>query len=380
MYKKSINILVVDDEIADRKLVKMLLARSQQPVEFVVTPAGSLNESFESLENNDFDLVLLDLGLPDSQGLETIERFCQACPHIPVIVLTGLADEKTGVEAIKRGASDYLVKKKSFEDILIRAIRYSLERKQAYKKRDELLKRLETVNEELRNFTYMASHDLKTPLLGIAMLANWISTDCADKFDDNNKERMDLLINRIDQTNNLIDGVLEYSRIERVEEAMVPINLNDLVARVIDMIKLPETITITANNELPEIQCKETHLSQLFQNLLSNAVQHIDKPNGRIEIGCDKENDFWKFAVSDNGPGIEEEHFERIFQIFQTLSPRDKADSTGVGLAIAKKIVELYGGRIWVESNIGKGSTFFFTLPKYKTEVNHEKLETHIAY
>jgi signal transduction histidine kinase len=141
------------------------------------------------------------------------------------------------------------------------------------------------------------------------------------------------------------------------------VNLNELVSEVIDMLSPPKNITITVENEMPTIKCERTRIMQVFQNLLSNAVKFMNKPQGKIKISYADENDFWKFGVSDNGPGIEEKYFEKIFQIFQTLTPRDEFESTGIGLTITKKIVELYGGRIWVESEVGNGSTFFFTLP-----------------
>ena len=138
-------------------------------------------------------------------------------------------------------------------------------------------------------------------------------------------------------------------------------------------------IEITIENELPTIECEELHLMQVFQNLLSNAIKYIDKQNGQIRIGCVEEDGFWKFSIADNGPGIEEKHFERIFKMFQALSTRKDFEGTGVGLTVAKKIVELYGGKIWVESKIGEGSTFFFALPKEEMGVNNEKLEANIA-
>ena len=119
---------------------------------------------------------------------------------------------------------------------------------------------------------------------------------------------------------------------------------------------------------------------QVFQNLLSNAIKYMDKPQGRIEVGCVEEDGLWKFSVADNGPGIEEKHFERIFKMFQALRVREDFEGTGVGLTVAKKIVELYGGKIWIESKIGEGSTFFFTLPKQKTGVNNAELKTNIAH
>ena len=177
----------------------------------------------------------------------------------------------------------------------------------------------------------------------------------------------------------LIDGILEYSKVGRVKEKEVDVDLNQLVPEIIDMIDVPENITITIENELPVIKCEQTRITQVFQNLLSNAVKYMDKPQGQIRISCVQEDGFWKFSVADNGPGIEEKNFEKIFQIFQTLSPRDEVESTGVGLTVVKKIVEIYGGKIWVESKVGEGSTFFFTLPKQKMEVKAANLETSMA-
>ncbi|MGA1980700.1 MAG: ATP-binding protein [Sedimentisphaerales bacterium] len=247
------------------------------------------------------------------------------------------------------------------------------ENKKAEQRQAQLLKQLEKINQELEDFAYIVSHDLKAPLRGIKTVAEWISTDYADKLDDNGKEQMKLLVGRVDRMHNLIDGILQYSRVGRVEEEKVVVNLNELVTEVVDLIAPPENITITVENELPVIKCEKTRITQVFQNLLSNAVKYMDKPQGRIKVGCVEENSFWKFSVADNGPGIEEKHFEKIFQLFQTLTPRDEFESTGIGLTIIKKIVEMYGGKTWVQSKVGSGSTFFFTLPKTLSATDKEK-------
>jgi PAS domain S-box-containing protein len=241
-----------------------------------------------------------------------------------------------------------------------------------------LLKQLEKTNQELRSLVYILSHDLKAPLRGITTLANWLSTDYADKLDDNGKEQINLLMRRANRMHNLIDGILQYSRIGRVEEEKVAVNLNELVTEVIDMIAPPENITITIENKLPTIECEQTRIMQVFQNLLSNAVKYMDKPKGQIKVGCAEVDGFWEFYVADNGPGIEEKYFEKIFQLFQTLAPRDEFESTGIGLTVVKKIVELYNGKIWVKSKVGKGSTFFFSLPKQEIRVKDAKLEAGI--
>ncbi len=194
------------------------------------------------------------------------------------------------------------------------------------------------------------------------------------------REQLKLLSDRVDRMHNLIDGILQYSRVGRVQEKPIAVNLNDLVPEIVDTIAPPANIEIVYEGALPTITFEETRIRQVFQNLISNAVKYMDKPKGIISIGCADEGSKWKFNVTDNGPGIEEKHYEKIFKIFQTLTPRDTYESTGIGLTIVKKIIELYGGKIWVESKVGQGATFFFTVLKKQDEkVNYEKLQTNTA-
>jgi signal transduction histidine kinase len=130
------------------------------------------------------------------------------------------------------------------------------------------------------------------------------------------------------------------------------------------MLAPPEHVHIAVKDGLPTVLGERTRLGQVFQNLLSNAVKFMDKPEGQVSIGCVDEGTHWRFSVADNGPGIEEKHYPKVFQMFQTLAPRDQVESTGIGLALVKKIVETWSGRIWLESTVGEGSTFYFTLPK----------------
>jgi signal transduction histidine kinase len=253
------------------------------------------------------------------------------------------------------------------------------DRKEAEARQTQLLSEVEKVNNELKDFAYVVSHDLKAPLRGINNLVDWISTDYADKLDQEGKDQMALLSRRAQRMHDLIEGILQYSRVGRIQEEKVQVNLNELINEIIDMIAVPENITISVENELPVIEFEKTRIIQLFQNLLSNAVKYMDKPQGKIEIDCVEEDGFWKFSVADNGPGIEEKHFDKIFQLFQTLSPQDEYESTGVGLTLVKKIIEMYGGRIWVDSKVGLGSVFLFTIPKLKKEAQDAKLEANIA-
>ena len=223
---------------------------------------------------------------------------------------------------------------------------------------------LEAANKELQAFAYVVSHDLKTPLRGISQIAYWLSNDYANLFDAEGQELIELMIARVKRMDSLIDGILAYSRIGRVESASEPVSLSEVVQEALELLTLPADISITIETELPTVIGDIVRLTQVFENLLSNAIKFMDKPAGRIRIGCVSDGDFWKCYVADNGPGIDSKYHERIFRIFQTLAPRDVHESTGIGLTLAQKIIEFCGGKIWVESEIGKGSTFFFTLPK----------------
>jgi light-regulated signal transduction histidine kinase (bacteriophytochrome) len=239
--------------------------------------------------------------------------------------------------------------------------------------RQKLLRQIESIGKEFQDFVYIISHDLKAPLRAIKALSDWIAADYADKFDADGKEQLRLLNSRVDRMHNLLEGVLQYSRIGRVTEAPATIDLNQFVNETIEALATPAGIHITIENQLPVITSERTRIQQIFQNLLSNAVRFMNKPEGIIKVGCAEENGFWKFSVSDNGPGIEEQHFERIFKLFQTLQAKDQCETTGVGLTITRKIVETYGGRIWLTSKTGEGTTFFFTLPKREATSENEK-------
>lgn len=237
-------------------------------------------------------------------------------------------------------------------------------RKRLEAEQKRMIHELESVNEELKNFAYVVSHDLKAPLRAIGSLADWIAADQQERLDADGQEHLRLLIQRVRRLDALIDGVLRYSRIGRLHETAVAIDLNQLAHEVIDSLAPPPHIIITVAAGLPTIRAEKTGMQQVLQNLISNAVRYLDKPQGSIKIDCAEQGDDWRVSVSDNGPGIPARHFERIFQLFQTLNPRDRVESTGVGLSIVKKIVEQYGGQVWVESEVGLGSTFYFTVPK----------------
>lgn len=263
--------------------------------------------------------------------------------------------------------------------VSIGVIRDIGERKRAESKQTQLLDEVENTNKELCDFASIVSHDLKAPLRGIRTLAGWIVDDYADKLGQEGTEQMKVLVSRVDRMYELIEGVLDYSSVGRTGEDRVEVDLNVLVPEVIDLLAPPEQIVIEIENELPTVECERTRIAQVFQNLLGNAIKYMDKAGGRIRVGCVEDVNSWEFSVADNGPGIKEKHFEKVFQIFQTVSSGHDGESTGVGLTVVKKIIELYGGKIRIESEFGEGSTFLFTLPKRKTEIGQRRLEANTA-
>jgi light-regulated signal transduction histidine kinase (bacteriophytochrome) len=223
---------------------------------------------------------------------------------------------------------------------------------------------LRSANQELNDFAYVVSHDLKAPLRGITSLSEWLLADYGEEFDEEGKKIVNLMISRVQRLHQLIDDILKYSRVGRAKVEKKHINLNKVVSELVGVLNIPENIKVEIPNQLPTIFCDKTRIEQLFQNLISNAIKFIDKPEGLIKISYVDEREYYKFSVADNGIGIESQHFEKIFQLFQKLTSLQDSDSTGVGLALVKKIVELHDGKVWVESKVGVGSSFVFTIKK----------------
>jgi len=244
------------------------------------------------------------------------------------------------------------------------AIRAEITQRKLLEERNaEMVDELLAANRELTEFAYVVSHDLKAPLRGISSLASWLVTDYGDKLGDEGCHQLNLIASRVKRLSGLIDAILAYSRAGRDHADRLPVALEPLVRNTIDLLAPPPHVHIEIVGVLPELLIEPVKIQQVFQNLLSNAIDFMDKPAGLITVACAREAASWHFTVCDNGPGIPTRHFERIFQLFQTLASRDERERTGVGLALVKKIVEIEGGRIWVESIPGEGATFHFTLP-----------------
>ena len=228
--------------------------------------------------------------------------------------------------------------------------------------KEQLLKDLESSNEGLQEYAHIVSHDLKSPLRSISALVSWLEEDFGDKLGPAGLSQLNLMQDKIASMDQLITGILRYSSIGSEKARFEICPTLKLVQQLKATIYWPEQIALRFNGIMPSINADKTQLQQLFQNLLSNAISHMDKPKGQIEIGYNDLGDLHEFSVKDNGIGIPKAYQEKIFEIFETLE--SGKGSSGIGLSIVKKIVQLHGGTIWVKSEYGAGATFYFTIKK----------------
>ena len=256
-------------------------------------------------------------------------------------------------------------------------VRDITERKQAEEAIARQTAELTRINAELEDFTHSVSHDLKEPLRGIEAFAGFIAEDYGDKLDEQGQRYVGILRESAVRMKDLIDDLLQLSRIGRTRFEHAPVRVRSLVEDVsleLSFALQEKRVDLQVAPRLPTVACDKVRMREVFKNLISNAVKYNDKPNPRIEIACRSENGAFTFSVRDNGIGIALEYHDKIFKIFQRLHHREEYEGTGVGLAICKKVVEAHGGRIWVESVPGQGTTFFFTLP-HKTHPGPEQEE-----
>lgn len=226
----------------------------------------------------------------------------------------------------------------------------------------QLLADLKKSNEELNDFAHVISHDLKSPLRSMNTLIYWLQEDYSSVLDDNVKDILNKISLKVTKMDALIKGVLQYSRVDKIIQPKEQISILELVNDIVKVIFIPKHVTVLVQDKLPIITGDKFRLQQLFQNLINNAVSYIDKEKGIVKIDYSETEKFWQFSIEDNGIGIEEKYQKKIFEVFQSLKKSEH--STGIGLSIVKKIVHYFGGKIWLNSTVGKGTTFYFTIKK----------------
>lgn len=330
--------------------------------------ASSGNEALKQvLKNEDIGLIMLDVQMPDMDGFEVAEilKANSKTKDIAIIFVTAISnDEKFVMKGFAQGAVDYL--HKPLDVNLTRAKVNVFER--LYFSQLNLAKSLEEVeriNKQLERFVFIVSHDLKSPLASISMLADLMISDDRVMADENLREHVSIIANAAGKLTGMIRSILDYSRTSLSQQTVETVNTYSLTTEIAELLFLPQNFTVTIHPHLPVIETRKIKLQQVLQNLISNAVKYNDKPQAHIEIGAVDKGNWYEFFVKDNGPGISKKDHARIFHVFEITENETRKDSsTGVGLNLLKVLVEEQGGRIWVESTPGEGSTFFFEWQK----------------
>jgi signal transduction histidine kinase len=388
---------IVDCNAEDRVTYGRYLLEDKE-YEYTIIEATLGQAGLDLWQHHQPDVVLLEYLLPDLTGLEFLARLQAQTQRIsvPVMLMTRSGSEEIAVRAMKAGVQDYLVKDR-FDAQMLRAavnttiataqIRTQLQQELFDRQHAEKTLRqsglllqahvseltnnniflsqaallLDRRNQELDRFIHIVSHDLRAPLRSISNLSEWIETDLGNSLPPENQAQLQLLRSRVKRMEKTIDSLLEYVRVGQKNIKLETVNVAELLAEIIDSLDPPSTFRIEISPQMPTLITKRLLLNQVFTNLIGNAIDHSHRLDGQIEISVSEYQKSYKFAVRDNGPGIAIENYEKIFIIFQTLADRDRQKNTGIGLSIVKKIIEAEGGRIWLESRVGEGTTFFFT-------------------
>lgn len=279
----------------------------------------------------------------------------------------------TAINAIAHGADHTRVNLTTQDEIGKLGLAFNTMLDKQEKSHQELIRyseRLQKQNEELNQFSYVVSHDLKAPLRAIFKLSEWIQEDLGTAIPEDAKKNMIILRGRVFRLEGLINGLLEYSKIGRDNIAAEKVDVRMLMNDIIDLLNPPGNFRISIPKNMPVFKTKKIMLEQVFINILSNAIKYNDKAEGIITILFDEIGSYYRFTIEDNGIGIDPAYHEKIFAIFQTLEARDKVEGTGIGLSIVKKCVEDMGGTISLKSEAGTGAKFIFTWPKEKQSSN----------
>lgn len=408
------NILLVDDQPANLIALEAIL----EPLGHPLVCADSGAAALKQLLMHDFAVILLDARMPGLDGYETAEliRQRQRSANTPIIFLTAdPGDRKDTLRAYDHGAVDFLGK--PFEPRILRAkvaVFISL-----YLQSEQLQKQAETMhdqeravvlsevarqaverlrvqekahieqleeerriseqhaaalaqvsaelvrsNHELEQVAYGASHDLKAPLRGIATVCDWLEEDLVDAMTEDARKHLDQLRSRVQRMGAIVDGILAFARVGQQRAQPETVDVGSLLVGIVELLQAPEGAIIQVAPSMPVALVQKQLLEQVFSTLIGNAIKYARRVDLRVDVGASEADLFFEFWVTDNGPGIAPPYHERIWSLFQRLESQDQIEGTGVGLALVKKIVEVQGGRVWVESEAGHGATFRFLWPR----------------
>jgi signal transduction histidine kinase len=361
----ALSVLLVEDNDVHADLIRRYLEDTSHD-RVRLLHVVKLTDALGMLDRTNIDVILLDLSLPDSQIEETLPSVIQHRSDVPIIVLTSINDLEFGARAVQQGAQDYLVKTELGSQLLLRAIRYAMERKKTQEKLESYAADLERSNEHLKNFAHTVAHEVKSPLGVVATCLQMLAEKHGSGFDAHAREMVQDASTSIRGLSDLVNELLEFARVGSEDQEFGIVNMEAVFYQVLAMLRplIRSTQTRLTHDPLPEVRGNEVQLRQLLQNLIGNAIKYRSADRPEIHVTVSDEPRQWVFRVSDNGVGIPSDLQTQIFDAFVRLHKPDEIPGTGIGLAFCKRIVEHHNGRIWVESNDGKGSTFFFALSK----------------
>ncbi|HEX6927301.1 MAG TPA: ATP-binding protein [Longimicrobiaceae bacterium] len=375
MAHSPLRILLVEDNPGDARLLREHL-REAGSLQFELTHVERLAEAREKVRTEKIDVVLLDLSLPDAHGLETVRSMLEAAPEAPIIVLTGLDDDATAVQAVQAGAQDFLVKGKVDGGLLVRAVRYARERKRLELERAQLLASERAARTEAEaavrgrdEILRVVAHDLGNSLSAVMVTARVLERIVPEELSGGKAHRkVANIIALVEQMQRLRQDLMDVAMLEAGQLSIErgPLGAATLIEQTVERygpVAEEKSITfeVQVEPDLPLLLADESRLLQVLANLVTNALK-FTPPGGRIEIGARGQGEEVLFHVRDNGIGIPAENLDRLFDRFWTTK-QGNPHGAGLGLAIARGIVEAHGGRIWAESVEGEGSGLFFTVP-----------------
>ncbi len=370
VVRLKLRVLIVEDDPADVELVLRALAGNGFDPDGDV--AQTAEEVVERLRKYSYDVILADYNLRSWNGMETVEIVRREGLIIPVVLVSGALGDLKAVECIKQGAADYVLK-----DHLARlpdSVRQAIRETKLRKEHQEFQQQLARSNRDLEQFAYVASHDLQEPLRMVATYTQLLAERYQGKLDDKADKYIRYAVEGALRMQTLVQDLLAFSRVGRQGNDVKDTDCNQIVESALKNLQaaIVESGAEIVCGNLPTVDADGSLLTQVFQNLIGNAIKFRGLQRSLIRVTAENKSKQWIFSVTDNGIGIAPEHADMVFVIFKRLHTREEYPGSGIGLAICKKIIEQHGGKIWVESQPGQGSSFRFTLPIQEKRRQHD--------
>ncbi len=362
---RPLKVLVVDDSADDRAHYRRLLRAGSG--RFEVLEADSMQEGL-NLARGGMDCIILDQDLPDGSGIIFLSamRKDPVLKDSAIVMLTGRGDEETAAEALRLGAVDYMRKAHVSSASISRCVLNAAEKSRLRRESDGYHADLEKSCRSLSAFAHMASHDLKAPLRHLTTYCNLLKEEYGDKLGDQGGKYVQRLMVNAERMKNLVDGLLAYSEARGNSGEKSDVDTMAVMQESLEILQeaVQESRARVTMGALPVVQACPLLFRLLVQNLLSNAIKYHGPAAPEISVRAEERGNEYLFTIADNGQGIDAEFHQEIFEPFKRLHSKDEVEGSGLGLAICKQVVEMHGGRIWVQSAPGKGASFHFTIPK----------------